>query len=104
MSDVPGTDAARLFEIRREEIVDDGLVFGRQQWRGGRASRIVYGPRRCGPAVSGEQKREQQQPDRRGGGRPFFAHFHRCLYAKMSVGSRAHRDCFSRDYNAYYFG
>jgi len=74
MPDVPGADAAWLFEVRGEEIVDNRLVFGGQQRRGGRAGRVVGGPRRCGRSVLGEQKREQQQPD--GDDRPDFEHCH----------------------------
>lgn len=76
--DVPGTDATRLFEVRGEEIVDNGLVFG----QGGR---VVGGPRRRSRAVVGEQKRQQQQPDGGGGRRPLFAHFHRCGGGPMSL-------------------
>lgn len=84
MSNVPRTNAAWLFEVRGEEIVDDGLVLiGSGQRRGGgQRGRVIGGPRRRGWAVSGEQKSQQPEPD---GGRPPFAHFHRramglCLY------------------------
>jgi len=75
VSDVPWTDATGLFEVRGEEIVDDGLVFGRRLRRDDRAARIVGGPRLGGRSVLGKQKRKQQQPD--GGGHPLFAHFPR---------------------------
>lgn len=76
VSDVPRTNAAWLFEVRGEEIVDDGLVLiGSGQRRGGgQRGRVVGGPRRSSRAVSDEQKCQQPQP---GGGRPPFAHFHR---------------------------
>lgn len=56
VSDVPRTNAARLFEVRGEEIVDDGLVLiGRGQRRGGgQRGRVVGIPRRRGRAVSSE--------------------------------------------------
>jgi len=73
--DVPRTDATGLFEVRRKEIVDDGLVFDRRLRHGSRAVRFVGGPRRRGRSVLGKQKRKQQQPD--GGRHPFFAHFSR---------------------------
>lgn len=78
VSDVPGTDAARLFEIRREEIVDDVLVFGGRQRRGGRADRghIVGSPWRRGRAMLSVQEHDQQQPD---GSRTLFPHFHRVV-------------------------
>jgi len=72
---VPRTDATGLFEVRGEEIVDDGFVFSRRQRRGSRTVGVVGGPRRRGRSVLGEQKRKQQRPD--GGRHPFFAHFPR---------------------------
>jgi len=75
MSNVPRTNATRLFEVRGEEIVDDGLVFGRRLRHGCRAIRVVGGPRRRGRSVLCKQKRKHRQPD--GDRHPFFAHFSR---------------------------
>jgi len=75
VSDVPWTDATGLFEVRGEEIVDDGLVFGRRLRRNDRAVRVVGGPRLRGRSMLGKQKRKQKQPD--GGRHPPFTHFPR---------------------------
>lgn len=87
---VPGTDAARLFEIRGEKVVDNGLVFsGRKRHAAGR--RVIGGPRRCDRAVLAEQKHHHHQPDDRG--RTLFAHFYRrrrraCAFNVIRPGGR----------------
>lgn len=90
--DVPGTDATRLLEVRGEEVVDDGLVFGGRRRRGrggggGCGGRVVGGPRqRRGGPVSAAQKRQQQQPDGDGRGRrPLFTHFRRYSSALVTL-------------------